>query len=138
MKHAAILFAAALCGCGAAPQAPVVRVDRMGAELASGEPVWIAFEPGDVVPLYFHAGGALFETEARDPMRIKVKRRFYLLLNDGTPRISFDRETFADGGGSFRFGLGRSKERGHFAEIEIHHAPGTEADQESDLAPSPR
>jgi hypothetical protein len=40
------------------------------------------------------------------------------------PRLSYDRKTFLDGGGSFAFGIGNSKERGPHVNVVVRHEAG--------------
>jgi hypothetical protein len=86
-------------------------------------PFWLSFEAGEEIPLYADIAGPLFELHPKKPVTIRIKRSFFLLLGDGRPRISLDRRTLLDGGGSFRFGVGASKERGTFAEVVVRHQP---------------
>lgn len=117
----------ALTGCSTVPtQAPVVRPGQMataGPDL-TGSPFWIAFEPGDEVPVFIDVASPVLEARPAEPVIVKIKRRFFLLIGDGMPRISYDRRELVDGHGSFRFGITATKERGTSAEISVRHEDG--------------
>lgn len=115
-----------LTACTSSYNAPHVRLaqldDHAGA-LSRGEPLWIAFEPGDELPLYFRLSGSLVESSG-EPLTLRVKRRFFVLIGDGMPKISFDGTHVADlPPGSFQIGLGKSKELGEHAQVGIVLAP---------------
>ena len=116
-------FALVLLGCGPPAGAPVYRLADLSPSKSLDGPMWIAFQAGDEVPLHLDVDGALFSVHPDKPLMVKVKKSFFLLVGDGRPRVSFDRETFAPGGGSFGFSLGNSKERGPHAAVTVRMHP---------------
>lgn len=112
-----------LMGCGGAPpNAPVVRPGEMRSAEQFAEPVWIAFEPGDVLPVYVDVEGVVFEMKSPPVLELKVHKRVYLLVGDGPPKLSYDRKTFiTDGKSSFGFGIGNSKVRGPHVNVVVRH-----------------
>lgn len=118
---ASLLAAALLLGCGLPKNAPVVRPADMKDPKVFEEPVWIAFEAGDELPVYVDVEGPLFVMKPPAPLTVKVKKSFYLLIGDGRPRMSFDRQTLLEPGGSFGFGIGNSKARGPHVNIVVRH-----------------
>jgi hypothetical protein len=118
-----VLFGGLLAGCGPPRNAPVVRPAQITDPAQLEGPLWIAFEEGDELPVFLDVSGPTFELEA-PTLVLKIRRRVYLLIGDGKPRLSFDRETFLDGGGSFALGIGNSKERGPHVNVIIRHHGG--------------
>jgi len=110
-----------MVGCGPPKNAPVVRPAQMTDPALFEQPVWIAFKAGDELPVYVDLGGPLWEIEAPKPLTMKIHQDVFLLLGDGMPRLSYDRETFIDGGGSFSFGIGNSKKLGPHIRIVVRH-----------------
>src|SRR5690606_24657910 len=120
-----LVSAAFLWGCGPPRNAPVVRPAELTDPALFEQPVWIAFEEGDELPVYVDASGPTFELEA-PPLTLKIRKRVFVLIGDGPPRLSFDREHFVDGGGSFMFGIGNSKERGPHISLVVRHHGGAD------------
>jgi hypothetical protein len=117
-----------------APRVRLAQIDQHAGALQRGEPLWVVFEPGDELPLYVSVRGALVETSG-EPLTLRVKRRFFVLLGDGMPRISFDGVHVADlPPGSFHIGLGKSKELGEHVQVGVvigAHTAGQSVPQEA-------
>ncbi len=119
-----LLFGLWLCACGGPPKdAPVYHPASLTDPKAFASPFWLLLEEGDELPVHVDVEGPLFVMKPPEPLVVRVKKTFYLLIGDGKPRISFDRRTFADGGGSFSFAIGNSVERGPHISVVIRHAP---------------
>lgn len=113
-------------GCTSTYVAPVVKLADMkevAPALERGEAVWVEFEPGEEFPFFVSADGALFETRGA-PLTVRVKKRFFVLLGDGMPKLSYDGVHVADlPPGSFGVGFGVSKEVGPHATARVTVAP---------------
>lgn len=125
----AIALSLVMLGCGPPAGAPVYRLADLSPSTSLDGPTWIAFVAGDEVPLHLDVDGALFSVRPDKPLTVTVKKSFFLLIGDGRPRVSFDRETFAPGGGSFGFQLGNSKERGPHAAVTVRMHTEGDADR---------
>ncbi len=115
----ALLAALLLAACGAPAEVPVLTPAQLKPEAIDG-PFWVSFEAGEQLPVHVDVSSALFVLKPEQPLKVTVTRSFYLLIGDGPPRLSLDRKTFLDGGGSFRFGVGNSKSRGPHIDIGVH------------------
>ena len=98
------------CGAAAAdaPRVPLSELGARGAELARA-PFWLVLEPGDTLPIDLAVDGPLVDSEPGATAVLRVKRRFFVLVGDGPPKISLDGVTF-HGGGSLTVGLGVSED----------------------------
>ena len=114
------LLLALTTGCAAVPSdAPVVTPAGLTAELVERGPFWIEFAEGETLPVYVRVEGPLFEMKPPAPLEVKVKKRFYLLVGDGPPRLSEDRQTWAPRGGRFGFHLANTEEKGPHATVTV-------------------
>lgn len=110
------LLSLLLGACAKPPPALHVRAsDRASLEqMAAGQPVVVEFQEGDVIPLRVFVGGPLAETDpSTPPVVVRVKRRFFLWLDQDTMKVSLDGEHFDPPRGSpgkFSFGLGVNRE----------------------------
>ena len=126
-----ILFVALLMVCGCSSLLPAsarrVRVSELAklGDLRPSQPILVEFQPGDVVPLKISATGPVLQTPPDSPpVVVRVKQRFFLLLGDGPPRISWDGVHFAKrtANNSVAFGLGASANAPIDASLAVHVA----------------
>ncbi|NUO48268.1 MAG: hypothetical protein HOV80_05355 [Polyangiaceae bacterium] len=131
IRSSAILcFAAVVTGCASAPEPRIVDADDIG-KLGSLEPnqaLVIVFEPGDHIPLELSVGGPLVATPAgAEPIKLEVKRKFFLRIDGDGIKTSLDGKTFGkvDRPGSFSIGIG-ANQKGTRAHISITTPTPTE------------
>ena len=131
---ATLLFSAAtLIGCANTPEPRIVDADDLGkiGQLQPNQALVIVFEPGDHIPLDLSVGGPLIETPAdREPIKLQVKRKFFLRIDGDGLKTSLDGKTFGkvESPGSFSIGVGANK-NGTRAHISITTPTPAEPDQ---------
>lgn len=120
-----VLVALSSFGCAAAPDPLRVKAaDLRGLDeaalVAQGRPIDVELAPGDTIPLYVRVDGDLVRSpEPAAPTTLVVKERFFLRISKDGVKTSRD-GTFRDAAvtpGSFRFGIGVTKEQGLRADV---------------------
>ena len=121
---AALLMITLATGCASTPAPLVVRAADMAnaRSLAPGQPLGIGLQPGDEIHRDVSIEGALVQSQKPEvPIRLKVVRRFFMRIDEDGVTTSLDGKTFGDhvAPGSFRFGMGATKEKGVIATFAI-------------------
>ncbi|NUO52027.1 MAG: hypothetical protein HOV80_24515 [Polyangiaceae bacterium] len=125
-----LLSTAVLSGCAATPEPRIVDADDVGklGPLEPNQALVIVFEPGDSIPLDLSVGGPLVATPAdSQPIKLQVKRKFFLRIDGDGMKTSLDGKTFGkvDKPGSFSIGVG-ANQKGTRAQISITTPTPTE------------
>jgi hypothetical protein len=111
---ALLLATALLSGCASTPEPRVVDADDLGklGPLEPNQALVIVFEPGDQIPLDLSIRGPLVESPAdAEPIKLQVKRRFFLRIDGDGLKTSLDGKTFGkvERPGTFSIGVGANK-----------------------------
>lgn len=119
----------AAVGCGY-PNAPRVHfASATDAQLKASQtgPVWYEFHEGDEVPIAFLYKGVF---EAGVPVRVKAKKRFWLVMQPNTPPLfSFDGRTISMNSGTAGFMVGKEKGE-NFVGVVVYVGDPSEAPPE--------
>lgn len=113
-----------IAGCASGPAPLVVRASELknASALAPGQPIVIEFQAGEEIPLELTMDGPLVQSQKPEtPIRLKVVRRFFMRIDEDGVTTSLDGKTFGDNvaPGSFRFGVGATKEKGVVATFAV-------------------
>lgn len=113
MKEALVLLIAVIFIIFASiSDARVVRATEMGKEAfeqltkASTNDFIVEFRSGDVIPLQFSAEGDLFEAAPNQLSSLKIKKTFWLKIEEDKIKISFDGGHFSELKDAISGGLG--------------------------------
>jgi hypothetical protein len=118
-----LLSTAFLTACATTPEPRIVDADDIGklGPLEPNQALVIVFEPGDSIPLDLSVGGPLVETPpSSEPIKLQVKRKFFLRIDGDGMKTSLDGKTFGEveRPGSFSIGVGANN-KGTRAHISI-------------------